>query len=133
MREYFRSEYIRPVLRFLIRIIIAVGVILLFSVIGLWVFLSSRGQMTFHSFIELLTLILLVEGSVIGAAGGFMFVGYSEYRLFGQAAINPIIASDQRQKWRERRFSQQKLGLAMLIAGVLLIFLGLLASFATSL
>jgi len=133
MNEYIKREYVRPVLRFLIRTMIGVGVILLLDVIGLWVFLSPRGQWNLSSFIELLTILLLVEGSLIGAAGGFMFFGYGEYQLFGQAAINPIIARDQKQRWRERRLSQQKLGIAMLIAGVVLLFLGLLVSFLTSL
>lgn len=133
MGEYIRREHIRPVLRFLIRIGIVVGVILLFDVIGLWVFLFSRGQTCLFSFPELLTILLLAEGSLIGVAGAFMFVGYSEYRIARQGAINPAILGDQRQRWRERRLSQQKWGMAMLIAGVLLILLGLLVSFSTSL
>lgn len=133
MGEYIRREHIRPVLRFLIRIGIVVGVILLFDVIGLWVFLFSRGQTCLLSFTELLTILLLTEGSLIGVAGAFMFVGYSEYRIARQGAINPAIVGDQRQRWRERRLSQQKWGVAMLIAGVLLILLGLLVSLSTSL
>lgn len=133
MREYARREHIGPVLRFLIRIGIVVGVILLFDVVGLWFFLFSGGQEYLLSFTELLTILLLVEGSLIGVAGAFMFVGYSEYRIAGQGAINPAIVGDQRQRWRERRLSQQKWGRAMLIAGVLLILLALLVSFLTSL
>lgn len=133
MGEYIRREHIRPVLRFLIRIGIVVGVILLFDVIGLWVFLFSGGQTCLLSFTELLTILLLLEGSLIGVAGAFMFVGYSEYRIARQGAINPAIVGDQRQRWRERRLSQQKWGMAMLIAGVLLILLGLLVSLSTSL
>ncbi|NIV43745.1 hypothetical protein GWN49_02500 [Candidatus Bathyarchaeota archaeon] len=93
----------------------------------------SRGQWTFPSFINLLIMLLLLEGSLIGAAGGFMFYGYSEYRIARQHAINPAIVGDQRQNWRERRLSQQKWGPAMLVAGFLLIFLGLLVSFFASL
>jgi len=131
VREYIRREHIKPVLRFLIRIGIVVGVILLFDVIGLWFFLFSQEQWNLLSFIEPLALLLLSEGSLIGAVGGFMFYGYSEYRLRGQAALWPTLASDQAQRWRERRMSQQKWGIAMLIAGVLLILLGLLVSFLT--
>ncbi len=133
MGEYIRKEYVRPVLKFLVRILIVVGVILLLNAIGLGVFLLSRGQWTFPSFINLLIMLLLLEGSLIGAAGGFMFYGYSEYRIARQHAINPAIVGDQRQNWRERRLSQQKWGPAMLVAGFLLIFLGLLVSFFASL
>jgi hypothetical protein len=133
MGEYIRREYIRPVLRFLVRVGVAVGVIVLFDVVGLWVFRFFRGQGYLFSFTEFLTILLLAEGSLIGVAGAFMFVGYSEYRIAGQGAINPAIVGDQRQRWRERRLSQQKWGIAMLIAGVLLILLGLLVSFLTSL
>ncbi len=133
MGEYIRKEYVRPVLKFLMRILIVVGVILLLNAIGLGVFLLSRGQWTLPSFTNLLTMLLLLEGSLIGAAGGFMFYGYSEYRIASQHAINPAIVGDQRQNWRERRLSQQKWGPAMLVAGFLLIFLGLLVSFLASL
>lgn len=133
MGEYIRREHVRPVLRFLTRVGMVVGVILLLDVMGLWGFLFSRGQEYLLSFTEFLTILLLVEGSLIGVAGAFMFVGYSEYRIAGQGAINPAIVGDQRQRWRERRLSQQKWGIAMLIAGILLILLGLLVSFLTSL
>jgi hypothetical protein len=133
VREYIRREYVKPVLRFLMRIVIVVGVILLLNVIGLGVFLFSRGQWNLPSFLEFLVILLLLEGSLIGAAGGFMFYGYSEYRIARQHAINPAIIGDQRQKWKERRLSQQKWGPAMLVAGFLLIFLGLLISFLASL
>jgi len=132
VREYIKREHIKPVLRSLIRIGIVVGVILLFDATGLWIFLFSQGLWNPLSFTELLALLLLLEGSLIGAVGAFTFYGYSEYRLMGQAALWPTLASDQARRWRERRLSQQKLGITMLIAGVLLIFLGLLVSFLTS-
>lgn len=133
VKEYIRREHIRPVLRFLIRIVIAIGVILLFDMIGLYFFILSRGLWNSLSFLELLTILLLLEGSLIGVAGAFMFVGYSEYRIASQGAINPAIIADQRQRWKERRLSQQKWGFAMLIAGAILVLLGLLVSFSTSL
>lgn len=133
VREYIRIEHVGPVLRFLIRIVIVVGVVLLLDAIGLWVFLVSSGQWNLLSFIELLTILLLFEGSLVGAAGAFMFMGYSEYTTARQGAINPFIAREQVKNWGKRRLSQQKWGVAMLIAGVLLIFLGLLVSLLTSL
>lgn len=81
MKEYFKRAHVRPVLRFLRRVGIVVAVILLLDVIGLWVFLFSGGQEYLLGFTEFLTIILLVEGSLIGVAGAFMFVGYSEYRI----------------------------------------------------
>lgn len=133
MREYLRRAYIKPVLRFFLRIGMVVGIILLFDVIGVWFFLFSKGQWDLASFLELLTILLLLEGAFTGAGGALMFYGYSEYRVAREAAINPAIAGDQVRRWRERRLSQQKWGLAMVVAGVLLIFLGLLVSFLTSL
>ncbi len=130
MKEYFRKEHVRPVLRFFTRIVIAVGVILLLDILGLWVLFFFTGQWNLSHFVELIEILLLLEGSLIGAAGGFMYVGYSEYRIGRQHAINPAIVADQRQRWRERRLSQQKWGLAMLIAGFLLILIFLLMGFS---
>lgn len=132
VREYIRREHAKPVLRFLIRIGIVSGAILLVDVIGLLFFLFSQGLWNLLSFIELLTLLLLLEGTFIGAAGAFMFYGYSEYGLMRHAALWPTLAGDQARRWKERRLSQQKWGFALLIAGFLLIFLGLLVSFFTS-
>ncbi len=129
VREYIRREHAKPVLRFLLRIGMVSGAILLVDVIGLWVFLFSQGLWKLPSFLELLTLLLLLEGTLIGAAGAFMFYGYSEYGLMRQAALWPTLAGDQARRWKDRRVSQQKWGIAMLIAGFLLIVLGLLVSF----
>ncbi len=100
---------------------------------GLWFFLFYKGQWNPATFTQMLTILLLLEGSLIGAAGAFMFFGYSEARIFSQAAINPIIARDQATRWRERRLSQQKLGITMLITGALLILLFLLVGFSIAL
>jgi len=132
VREYIRREHIKPVLRFLMRVGIVVGVILLLDVMGLWFFLFSQGLWNLSRFVELLAILLLLEGSLIGVVGAFMFYGYSEYRLMRQAALWPTLASDQVRRWKERRLSQQKWGIAMLITGVLLILLFLLVSFSTS-
>lgn len=133
VREYVRREHIKPAFRFLARILVAVGAILMCDVIGLWAFLFFQGLWSLFSFTELLTILLLLEGSLIGAIGGFMFYGFSEYRLMGQAALWPTLAGEQARGWRERRLSQQKWGFAMLIAGILLILLGLLVTFLTPL
>jgi len=133
VRKYIKREYIGPVIRFLIRTITVVVAILLMNVIGLGAFLLFSGQLHALNFSESLFILLVLEGALIGGAGGFMFIGLSESGIVRQAAINPAIASDQRQRWRERRLSQEKWGMAMLIAGVLLILLGLSISFLTSL
>jgi len=133
VREYVRREHIKPVFRFLTRILIVIGAILMCNAIGLWAFLFFQGMWNFLSFTELMTILLLLEGSLIGAVGGFMFYGFSEYGLKSQAALWPTLAGEQARGWRERRLSQQKWGVAMLIAGVLLILLGLLVNFFTSL
>lgn len=126
VREYIKREHIT-------RILIAVGVVLLLDVIGVGVFLFSRGQWHLASFADSLAILLLVEGSIVGSAGGFVYVGYSEYRIARQHAINPYVVGDQRRRWGERRLSQRKWGMAMLVAGGLLILLFFFVSFLTSL
>lgn len=133
MKEYARGKITESVLRYLKRMGKIVGAILLCDTVGLSVLLLSKGQWTISSFTELLTLLLLLEGALIGAVGGFMFFGYGEYSLFREAAINPMVARDQIEGWRKRRLAQRKWGLAMLVAGFTLIFLGLLVSILTSL
>jgi hypothetical protein len=133
VKEYLRREFVRPVLRFLVRIVMVDLAILVLSVIGLWVFLSTEGQASLLNLAGPLAILLLLEGSLVGFAGALVFFGFSEYGVFRQAALNPAIARDQIQGWKERRLSQQKWGIAMLLAGVLLIFLGLAVSVFTSL
>lgn len=83
---------------------VMVGVTLMFDVVVVCVFLLYRGQWNLLGFIELLIILLLLEGCIIGAAGGGLaFFGYIEY-------------------WST----------AIMVTGVLLISLGLLVSFATS-
>lgn len=133
VRKYITSEHIKPILCSVTRILKVIGIISLFDVIGIGIFLLSKGQWNLTSFTELITILFLLEGSLICAVGAFMFLGYSEYRIARQAAINPAIASDQLKRWKERRASQKEWGVAMLIAGFLLTFLGLLVSLLTSL
>lgn len=132
LREYIKREHVNPVLRFLVRIGAITGTIMISDVLGLWIFLTSQGLWNLLGFIELLIILLISEGTLIGAGGAFVFYGFSEYRLMRQAALWPTLARDQVEKWSERRVSQQKWGFAMLITGFLLIFLGLLTSFLTS-
>lgn len=108
-------------------------VILVLSVSGLSVYLSTHGQWSLLNLLGPLAILLLLEGSLVGLAGALMFFGFSEYGVFRQAGLNPAIARDQVERWKERRLSQQKWGIAMLLAGVLLIFLGLAVSVVTSL
>jgi hypothetical protein len=132
MSDHFKREYAKSVIQYLFRITLVIIVILTLDAIGLSGFLVSKGQFSLSKFNETLTILLLLEGTLIGAGGAFMFLGYSEVRVAGQAALNPAVASDQVNKWRERRLSQQKWGVPVLIAGLLLFLLGLLMSFLGS-
>lgn len=127
--KYIRSEYIKPFLRFLIGTGIIAGAIFLFDVVGLWVFLYSIGQSNQGNFRGVLTLLLLLEGPLICVGAVARARSYGEYRLSGQATMWPALASYQAKRWRERRLSQPKRVVAMLIAGGLLTFLGLLVGF----
>lgn len=126
-------EQIKPLLRFLKRMTMFAGIILLVDVIGLWSYLSYQGLWDLLSFTELLALLLLFEGALCGGIGGFMFLGFSEYRLMRQAALWPTLAGEQARGWKKRRLSQQKWGASMVTLGVSLILIGLLVSFLTSL
>lgn len=132
LREYIKRERVKPFLRLFLRIGIVVSVLLVLDSMGLWIYLSYRGLWNLPAFTELLILLLLLEGTLIGAGGAFMFYGYSEYGLMRQAALWPTLADDHVRGWKERRLSQQKWGFTMLIAGSLLIFFGLLVSVLTS-
>ena len=129
VRAYLSVRHVKPALRFFKRMGIILAIILIADVLGLWGFLQAQGAWNLLSFSRQLPLLLLLEGALIGAAGGFMFLGYSEYRISEQGAINPAIAADQRAGWKERRLSQQKWGTSLLIAGVLLITLGLVLDY----
>lgn len=131
VRQYFSREQLKPLLIHLRRAALIVAVMIVLDVVGLGLFLFSKGNLDLLHFLGLLTILLLLEGSLIGVAGALSFVGYSEYRISG--SINPAVIADQRQRWRERRLSQQKWGTTMLIAGALLICLGLLVSMLTPL
>ena len=132
-KGYVRREHVTPILRLLLRTGMVVGALFLLNVLGLSVVLLSRGAWMLSKLTELLTILLLLEGCLVGAGGAFMFFGYSEYGVARQGAINPAIASDQRRGWNERRLSQQKWGIGMIVAGILLLFLGFLVSTWTSL
>lgn len=132
MRAYItRAD--TPVRRLLIRVAAIVGAILAGDTMGLWTYLWFQGRARLLEFTYLLTILLLLEGALLGAAGCFLFFGYSEFALRGQAALWPSLAGDQLRGWRERRLAQQKWGFAMVIVGVLLILLGLLVSLMTTL
>ncbi|UCG45725.1 MAG: hypothetical protein JSV58_02825 [Candidatus Bathyarchaeota archaeon] len=124
---------VKPLLRFLRRIIVFAGLVVSVDVVGLWIFLSYQGSWDLISFIELLTLLLLFEGALCGGIGGFMFLGFSEYRLVSQAALWPTLAGEQARGWKERRLSQQKWGAGLVMLGVSLILIGLLVSWLASL
>jgi len=131
MSIYIRREHFKPVIRFLLRIVLVTVLIFASTAIGLLCFLFWGGH-SLSRFHKMLAILLLFEGSLIGVGGAFMFLGYSEYRVARQSALNPAIIGDQVARWRERRLSQQKWGVAMLVASLLLIFLGLLTSVLNS-
>lgn len=126
LRGYLSRRHLKPVVRFLGHIGMLMVGVLTIDMIGLAIFLYIQGSGALLAFGRLLPLLLLLEGALVGAAGGFMFLGYSEHRISEQGALNPAIAADQRARWKERRLSQQKWGSRLLVMGALLILLGLL-------
>lgn len=124
MGEYFTKERIKPFVRFLSRIGMVAVTILLVNMLGLWVFLFSQGQSYILTSAEFLAGALLLEGSLIGAVGGFLYLAFTMYSVEKQQATDQAGEDEQAKKRRERRMSRQKWASAMIILGAFLIFLG---------
>lgn len=122
------SERFRGYLRILKRVALGILVIIVADVIGLGVLFYAQGRLQYFSFMESLILLLLLEGCIIGAAGGFMYIGLSAVGAARQEAHNPAITQEQLKNRKERRESQQQWAVAMVTTGLLMILIGLLTS-----
>lgn len=106
------------------------GIVLVLDVIGISIFQLYHGKWSLLTLLYALPWILMIEGAVVGVIGSLMYIGYSEYRLMGQAAINPQIARESSRGWDKRRLSQREFGIVIMVVGLVLFLAGfLLASF----
>ena len=122
------SERFRGNLRILKRVALVILVMIILDAVGLGVLFYAQGRLQYFSFMESLILLLLLEGCIIGAAGGFMYIGLGAVGAARQEAHNPAITQEQLKNRKERRESQQQWAVAMVTTGLLMILIGLLTS-----
>lgn len=96
--------------------------------LGLYLFLYFQGLFLFELFIEALTLLMLLEGCLISAAGGFMFFGFTGFRDSKREAPEPTAAQERQKKSAEKRVVGERLAFTLIASGLLLIFMGFLIS-----
>lgn len=99
------------------------------DVIGLSVLLYAQGRLQYFSFLESLILLLLLEGSIVGAAGGFMYFGLDVVGAARRETHDPAITEERLKDRKEKRGSQQRWAVTMVAAGLLMILIGLLTSY----
>ncbi len=96
--------------------------------LGTYLFLYFQGPFLFELFIEALTLLMLLEGCLIIAAGGFMFFGFTGFGDSERKAAKPNDAKEGQKKSVEKRVVGERLAFKLIALGLLLIFLGFLIS-----
>ena len=122
------SERFRGHLRILKRLALVILVIIVADVIGLGVLFYVQGRLQYFSFMKSLILLLLLEGCIIGAAGGFMYIGLGAVGAARREAHNPAITQEELKNRKKRRESQEQWTIAMVTAGLLMILIGFMTS-----
>ncbi|HKZ93982.1 MAG TPA: hypothetical protein VJ249_05315 [Candidatus Bathyarchaeia archaeon] len=126
------QERFKALLPTLSRIALFILALIVVDAVGLGLLFYFRGGFQYEAFMESLILFMLLEGCFIGAAGAFMFFGFSGGRAESKAAkktdLDPATAQGQQRQLSERRASQQRWAISMIAAGLLLIFIGFLTS-----
>lgn len=123
------NERFRGYLLILRRVAQVVSIITVADVIGLSVLLYAQGRLQYFSFLESLILLLLLEGSIVGAAGGFMYFGLDVVGAARREAHDPAITEELLKDRKERRGLKQRWAVTMVAAGLLMILIGLLTSY----
>ena len=131
MSRVLSKERFGAPLRILGRIAVVITAIIIIDAGVLGVFFYSKGEFQYATFIESLILLILLEGSLIVATGGFLFFGSKEDNVTKQKITNPTIAQEQIQKSKGRGMSRHQWAVSMMVAGFLLIFIGFLTSALT--
>jgi len=129
MSRVLRKEHVRAVLRILGRMAVIIAAIVTIEAMVLGVFLYSQGGLQYVTFMESLILLMLLEGSLIVATGGFLFFSSKEDKVTERKITNPTIAKEQQQK--PKGMSRHQWAVSIMVAGFLLIFIGFLTSALT--
>ena len=131
MSKVLNKGHVRAVLRVLSRIALAIAAIMIIDAVVLGVFLYSQRGLQYATFMESVILLMLLEGSLIVAAGGVLFFSSKEDMVTEQKITNPTVAQEQQQKSRRKGMSRHQWAVLIMVAGLLLIFIGFLTSAMT--
>lgn len=115
-------------LRILKRAALVTVIMITLDVAGLGIFFYVQGLLEYYLFMRSLILLLLLEGCLIGTAGGFVYIILGAFRAARPGMRNPAITEKQQEKGRERGESRHQWSVAMITAGLLLILIGFLTS-----
>lgn len=92
MNKNLSRESLQRSIRVIARLTFFVAVIMVVDAIGLGVFLYSQGALQYFAFMQSLILLMLLEGSLITAIGGFLFFGSSGRRAAKQGKMSPAVS-----------------------------------------
>ncbi len=122
------NERFRGFFLILKRVAQVVSIITVADVIGSSVLLYAQGRLEYFSFAGSLILLFLLEGCIVGAAGGLMYFGLDAIGVVRKEAHNPAVTEEQLKNRKERLESQQRWAVMMIAAGLLMILIGLMIS-----
>jgi hypothetical protein len=100
------------------------------DVISLDVLFYVQGGLYF-GFMESLILLLMLEGCLVGVAGGVMYLGLDVVAAVRKKAHNAANTQEQLKRRKEKRELRQRWAITMITAGLLMILIGLLISSLT--
>ncbi len=122
------NERFRGYLLILKRVAQIVAIFTVADVIGSSVLLYAQGRPEYVSLAVSLTLLFLLEGCLVGAAGGLMYFGLDAIGIVRKEAHSPGDTEEHKKNRKERLESQQRWAVMMIAAGLLMILIGLMIS-----
>jgi len=112
VRKRLNKESFGKPLRILARLVFFVAVMMAIDAIGLSILLYFQGTLAYFEFFQSLILLMLLEGTVITAIGGFLYFATGKRQETRQGTTNPAVS--------------------VMVAGILTILIGFLASAVTN-
>jgi uncharacterized membrane protein YidH (DUF202 family) len=112
MHKNLGLESLKRSFRIIGRLAFFVAVMIVIDAIGLSILLYFQGTLEYFAFFQFLILLMLFEGSLITAIGGFLFFTPSGRKVAKQGRASPAVT--------------------LMVAGVLTIFVGFLTSAVTN-